>query len=539
MLDSWYLDAIWISVAFIGGLLAKRINLPPLVGFLVAGFALNFAGFTSGGIAIEAAANLGVMLLLFTIGLKLNIKSLFSPEIWLATSIQMSIMSVFFGLIIFGLSFSGLYFLADIKITTALVIGFALSFSSTVFAIKILEDRGEVNSFHGKLTIGILIMQDIAAVVYLTITGEGALTLWLIALPIYLLIIRFVLLRLINSVDHGELLTLFGFFAAFVAGAISFKLFGLKADLGALVIGAMLAPHERSKELAKHMVGYKDFFLVAFFLQIGLSGFPSWKDLIIALALTLFLIVKGGFFLVLFTRFKLRARTSWLTALSLSNYSEFGLIIMAIGVQQGFIGMEWMTIIALALSFSFLISSPVNIKAHQLFNKYRHQIARLNKNCVHLDDELVNFGDVEYLVCGMGRIGHVVYHYLHGQYGDKVIGIDYDMELVENFRDANKKVFWGDATDSIFWQNAKNSKIKMVFLAMTDHKSNINVAKEISSIPEHKFMVGCTSKFRDEFLELKESGVNFVYNSYDRLGADFAEHFVKHTTNKLDEAKEY
>jgi len=113
------------------------------------------------------------------------------------------------------------------------------------------------------------------------------------------------------------------------------------------------------------------------------------------------------------------------------------------------------------------------------------------------------------------------------------------MELVEKFRDANKKVFWGDATDSIFWQNAKNSKIKMVFLAMTDHKSNVNVAKEISLIPEHKFTVGCTSKFRDEFLELKESGVNFVYNYYDRLGADFAEHFVKHTTNKLDEAKEY
>ena len=107
MVDSWYLDAIWISVAFIGGLLAKRINLPPLVGFLVAGFALNFAGFTSGGIAIEAAANLGVMLLLFTIGLKLNIKSLFSSEIWLATTIQMTIMSIFFGLIIFALSFSG------------------------------------------------------------------------------------------------------------------------------------------------------------------------------------------------------------------------------------------------------------------------------------------------------------------------------------------------------------------------------------------------------------------------------------------------
>ena len=75
-MDVWYLDAIWISVAFLGGYLARRINLPPLIGFLVAGFVLNFAGFTDGGIALEAAATLGVMLLLFTIGLKLNIRSL-------------------------------------------------------------------------------------------------------------------------------------------------------------------------------------------------------------------------------------------------------------------------------------------------------------------------------------------------------------------------------------------------------------------------------------------------------------------------------
>lgn len=535
MIDTWYLDATWISVAFIGGLLARKINLPPMVGFLVAGFALNFAGFNSGGEALEALSNLGVMLLLFTIGLKLNIKTLLAPEIWLATSIQMTLMSLFFGLLIFGFSFSGLHFLAGIEITTALILGFALSFSSTVFAIKILEDRGEVNSFHGKVTIGILVMQDIAAVIYLTVTGQGEISLWLIALPFYLFIIRFILLKLINTIDHGELFTLFGFFAAFVAGAMSFKLFGLKADLGALIIGAMLAPHERAKELAKNMMGYKDFFLVAFFLQIGLSGFPSWTDLIFALGLTVLLTFKGSFFMVLFTRFNLRARSSWLASLSLTNYSEFGLIVISIGVTDGLITDEWMTILALALSFSFLINSPLNTKAHAIFNKYRLQIAMLNKNCVHPDDELMNFGDAEYLVCGMGRIGHVIYHYLHGQYGDKVIGIDYDMELVEKFQSANKIVFWGDATDGVFWENIKNSKIKMVFIAMSDHKSNLNVAKEISYLDNRKFISGSTSKFRDEFLELKKAGVDFVYNYYDRLGVDFADRFVKSKADKLDE----
>jgi hypothetical protein len=336
-------------------------------------------------------------------------------------------------------------------------------------------------------------------------------------------------------VDHGELFTLFGFFAAFVAGALFFKLFGLKADLGALVIGILIGSHRRSKELTKHMMGYKDFFLVAFFLQIGLSGFPNLENLTIAFILLIFVFVKGGIFMYLFTRFNLRARTSWLASLSLSNYSEFGLIVASIGYQQGMIGAEWMTIIAVALSLSFIVSSPLNTRAHYLFDKYQVQITMLNKNCAHPDDEITDLGDATYLVCGMGRIGRVVYHYLHGKYGNKVIGIDYDMDKVEKLKSANKNVFWGDATDIIFWQKADLSNIKMVFLAMSDHVSNVNVAREIGLIKDVDFLVGSTSKFRDEFLQLKEAGVDYVYNYYDRLGADFAEKFVSYGENKIEE----
>jgi glutathione-regulated potassium-efflux system ancillary protein KefC len=538
MPEIWYIDTIWISVAFLGGILARRVNLPPLIGFLVAGFILNFSGFTKGGVALEAAANLGVMLLLFTIGLKLNLRSLLSKEIWLGTSIQMTAMTLFFGLIVFAVGFAGLYFLSGINLVAALIVGFALSFSSTVFAVKILEDRGEINSVHGKLAIGILVMQDIAAVIFLSVIGSSKPSLWLIALPLYLFVVRFLLIKLLDRIDHGELFTLFGFFAAFVVGAISFKFFGLKADLGALVIGVLLSSHDRSKELTKHMMGYKDFFLVAFFLKIGMYGMPGWTTLLIALIFTVFLLVKGGIFMVMFTRFNFRARTSWLATLSLTNYSEFGLIVTTIGVQQGLITGEWITVLALALSFSFIIGSPVNIRAHQLFNRYKNQITLMNKNCIHPDDEINDLGDAVYLVCGMGRIGRVVYHFLHGKYGNKVIGIDYDQETVEKFQLKNKQVYWGDATDSMFWQNVKMDRIEMIFLAMSDHKSNVNVAKEITRFKSNSFRVGSTSKFKDEFLELKEAGVDFVYNYYDRLGADFAEHFVLYNEQKNIETVE-
>jgi hypothetical protein len=257
--------------------------------------------------------------------------------------------------------------------------------------------------------------------------------------------------------------------------------------------------------------------------------------LLFALLLTLFLPLKGGFFLYMFTRFSIRARTSWLASLSLANYSEFSLIVASLAYEQGLIGSEWLIIIALSLSISFVISSPLNIQAHRLFNKYRPQITMLNKKCEHPDDEITDLGDAQYLICGMGRIGRVVYHYLHGKYGDKVIAIDYDMEKVEKLQASNKRVFWGDATDSLFWQMADLSNIKMVFLSMSDHPSNVNVAKEIKSLPQVDFLIGSTSRFRDEFLELKEQGVHFVYNYYDRLGADFAERFVNYSHNKLEE----
>ena len=128
----------------------------------------------------------------------------------------------------------------------------------------------------------------------------------------------------------------------------------------------------------------------------------------------------------------------------------------------------------------------------------------------------------------------MVYHYLHGKYGDKVIGIDYDTEIVEKFQSTNKAVFWGDATDSVFWQETRMKNIKMVFIAMSDHQSIINTANEIARLENSDLLIGSTSRFRDEFIELKEAGVDFVYNYYDRLGADFAEHFVLYADQKSD-----
>ncbi len=534
MLDLWIIDAVWITVAFILGLVAKRINLPPLIGFLVGGFVLNFIGITDGGTALNVVADIGVMLLLFTIGMKLNIRSLVKKEIWLTTSVHMILSVLMLGAVVFLIGWIGLYSLSDLSLEACMLIGFALSFSSTVFAVKVLEDRGEMNSFHGQVSIGILVMQDIIAVVFLSASKGVWPSIWVLAIPFYLFVIRWLFSKVLNLLDHGELLTLFGFFAAFVTGGIVFEMVGLKPDLGALIVGVLVGSHPRSKELSKQMLSFKDFFLIAFFLNIGMSGLPDWSTLLIAFILLLFIPLKGFLYILILTRMNLRARTSWFSGLSLANYSEFGLITGAIGVQMGIINNQWMIILALALSLSFVFASPVNSRAYVLFDRFRRYLIKLNTKTAHPDDQPLNLGDAKVVICGMGRIGRAAYYQLTNEFGDRVIGIDYDKEVVNKLNKANKNVTWGDTTDTAFWQNVHMPDVEFILLTMDDHASNINTAKALGSCRSRHFAIGAPGHYNEEISDLKDAGVSFVYNYYGRVGAEFANSFLGFMEKRKD-----
>ena len=209
------------------------------------------------------------------------------------------------------------------------MLAFALSFSSTVFVVKSLEDKGEMKSLHGRIAIGILIMQDLAAVIFLVASTGKIPSPW--ALLLLLLIpIRPVFHYILQKTGHGELLILYGLVLA-LGGAELFEMGGVKDDLGALIMGVLISTHPKANEMAKSMLGFKDLFLVGFFLTIGMSGQLSLEVLIIGLLLVPFIFIKSALFFTLMTRFNLRSRTSLLATLNLTNYSEFGLIVVAIG----------------------------------------------------------------------------------------------------------------------------------------------------------------------------------------------------------------
>ena len=384
------MDIVVISSAFLLGLIARQFGMPPLVGYLIAGFILYASGLRITE-TISEFADMGVTLLLFSIGLKLRLGSLLMPQIWAVASLHMLVTIILFttGICLFG--FLGLPLFSDLNLPMAILIAFALSFSSTVFAVKVLEEKSEMGALYGLVSIGILIMQDIIAVVFLAFSAGKVPSLWALLL-LGLIPLRPVLYKILEKAGHGELLILFGLCLA-IGGAEIFELAGVKGDLGALILGIMFSTHPKASELSRHLLGFKDLFLVGFFLTIGLSGPLSLEAIGIALLFVMLVPIKVMLFFWMLARFNLRARTSLLTSLSLANYSEFGLIVCAVSVTNGWVGSEWLIVIAIALSISFILAAPLNSRSDDIYARFRDRLLPYQSTTRIADEEAIDPGD--------------------------------------------------------------------------------------------------------------------------------------------------
>lgn len=521
------MDPIWLTIAFIFGFAISLTGLPPLVGYLIAGFVLNFMGAESGEF-IEAVSNLGIMLLLFTIGLKLKLKNLVRREVYGGTLIHMSIITLLFiGLLMLaGLSTRGLF--AEFSLKQAALVAFALSFSSTVFAVKVLDDRGESTSLHGTTAIALLIIQDLVAVIFLVFSTDQLPSLWVFAVPVVLFVIRPLIFYIYRKVGHGELLVLFGFFLALVPGAELFRFVGLKPDLGALVMGILVSGHAKSREMANLLMHFKDFFLIGFFLSIGLTVKPSLDIFLISFMVALAINFKVILYFIVFTRFGLRSFTSYFASLSLANYSEFGLIVASLAAANGWLPYEWLGIIAISLAISFIISSPLNSYSHQLYSRIRSFLTKFETRHRLLYDRTIDIGDAEVLIFGMGLLGAAAYDQLKETYGQKVLGLDYNPDTVEYHRKLGRDVIQDDATDIEFWERVnkmqkEKKQVKLVVLCMDDHKSNVFAIKELKSIG-YQGRIAATAKHDDDMKQLEKLGADSVYNLYSEAGVGLADH---------------
>ncbi|MEZ0577038.1 cation:proton antiporter [Halodesulfovibrio aestuarii] len=516
------MDPIILSVTFVLGLLANRVGLPALVGFLVAGFILNLLGFSTSE-NIQLVGDMGVTLLLFTIGLKLKIKQLLRPEIWAAGSIHMLITVLFFGLGIQLLTFAGLHFFAELNVATSLLLGFALSFSSTVFAVKILEESGLANSLNGRTSIGILIIQDILAVLFITFSTGKTPSLWALLIIALLPAARWMFFYILNHIGHGELQVLFGMALALAAGAGVFELVGLKADLGALVMGMLLATHPRATELSESLLSIKDFMLLGFFLSIGLGGFPDFASFVVSALFVLAIPLKSLLFFFLLTRFNLSSRSSFITSVTLTNYSEFGLIVGAIGVSNGWLDNRWLVVMAISLSLSFIVASPLNVVADELFEKWRNVLNRFETAKSHPDEErIIPTVMWQVIILGMGRVGTQTYDVLRERYGNVVLGVDADQEKVKRHNAEGRNVIYADVSGRDFWRRLVSLnfvKTCVVTIPSFDAKLYaITMAKQLGVVCK----IVAITEFDDEVEPLLEGGADLAFNIYDEIGIGLA-----------------
>lgn len=526
------MELVFISTAFVSGYILMRCHLPPLVGFLLAGFALHAMGYQSTPV-ITQLAELGVTLLLFTIGLKLDVKTLFAKEIGFGATAHNVLTTGFFTLALMGLKALSLPMLSSMSLSEMLLLGFALSFSSTVFAIKALEEKGEFNATYGTLAIGMLIMQDIFAVIFLTATSgktPDLTALLLFALPL----LKPVLGKLLDKAGHGEMLVLYAIFLALVAGAGLFGAVGIKPDLGALILGMLLASHPRASEMAKSLFNIKELFLICFFLNIGLSEQPTWQSFSFALILMLLLPIKGILYYWVVSGFRYRVRTALFTTLTLFNFSEFGLIVGGLAYQAGLMPGPILVSIAIAVSLSFIFSAPLNTFSNALYTWASRWLPERAPDKLHTSEQPINLGDASILVLGMGRIGTGAYDELATTHQQPIVGIDTREESVAHHQQEGRRVILGDATDPDFWSRAvSNGNVSLILLAMPNSQANTLALEQIRQTP-FKGKVAAIAKYQDELEQLKALGVDEAFNIYQEAGSGFARHVRERFSSSAD-----
>ncbi|CCQ16442.1 Sodium/hydrogen exchanger [Rhodococcus sp. AW25M09] len=513
--------AIYLVIAFGLGGLAMVVRLPPLVGFLAAGFVIN--ALDVGELPqLELMADLGVTLLLFAIGLKLDVRILLRREVWLTTSAHM-VVSVAVGTGVLWLAtIAGMSMLSGQSLTTIALLAFAMSFSSTVFVVKVLEERGESHALYGRVAIGILVMQDIIAVVFLTVTSGKLPSIWALGLVLLWPLTR--ILRWIwSGLGHGEMQSLFGIVMALVPGYVLFSELGLKGDLGALVIGILLASHPASSELSRSLFHIKELLLVGFFVSIGLSGLPDLPSIGVALLMVLLLPIKSALYLGLFTMMKLRYRTSVLAGLSLMNYSEFGLIVVSVGVASDLLAPAWLVEMSIAVALSFVVSALVNGRGHLMVEKIAARLPAQDEYQLHPEERPGDASDAEVVVIGMGRVGFAAYERLTDHYQLRVVGVDYDGPRIERLADRGYRVIEGDATDLDFWNQLRRSQsVRIAVLAMPRHGANVTA---LACLRESGFggKVAAVARYDDEVQWAREHGVDIAFNVYAGAGLELAD----------------
>ena len=501
---------IFLAAAVIFVPLAARLGLGSVLGYLIAGAAIGPWGLRLVGDAesTHVLAELGVVLMLFVIGLELDPRRLgaMRRNVFLGGGIQLAICGAVLGAAMLALG---------LRWQAALVGGLALALSSTAIAIQAMEERNELNTPTGQSAFGVLLFQDIAAIPLIALVPflghvekAGSDPLWMrlgvaaAAVAGVVVIGRYLTrpaLRLIAKTDLRELFTAFGLLLVIGIAEIM-HLAGLSMALGAFLAGVLLAGSEFRHALESDIEPFKGLLLGLFFISVGMTidfGLLGTRPGTVLVLLAAFLALK---ILSLWAVARALAicRQAWLFAFLLSQGGEFAFVVFntARGVQVFSPEHEGLLTIVVALSMA---TTPLLLLLH---DKWVARGAREERE----PDPVEAVGPV--IIAGFGRFGQIVGRLLLAS-GVRAVVLDHDPDQIETLRKFGYRVFYGDATRLDLLEQAGARKARLLVNAIDDVEDSVKLVERVrANFPD----LPIVSRARNvsHYLELKLLGVQVV-----------------------------
>jgi len=480
--------AVLLLLAAVIGAIGVRLRQPLIVAFIAVGVLVgpSALGWVSANDQVDLLAKLGIALLLFVVGLKLDLHIIRNMG---PVALAAGLGQVFFTSVV-G------YFIAialGMDAVTALYVAVALTFSSTIIIVKLLSDKREVDALHGRIAIGFLIVQDIVVVLVmigLTAVGEAgdAAGLGREALAVLIkgslfiviigLLMRFVLTPLLHQLARSpELLVLFAIAWAVALGAAG-ELLGFSKEVGAFLAGVSLASTPYREAIGSRLVSLRDFLLLFFFIDLGagLDLTTLGAQVAPAILLSLFVLIGNPLIvMVILGAMGYRKRTGFLAGLTVAQISEFSLILGTLGLSLSHIDADTLGLITLVGLITISASTYMILYSHVLYERLSPWLGVFERKRPYREEVHERHradSGVDVILFGLGRFGAGIGRELRRR-GYRVLGVDFDPNLIRRRASNDYEVRYGDAEDPEFLASLPLGQARWVLSSLRETPVNL------------------------------------------------------------------
>ena len=545
LIDSVFAQiAMILGLAAIGGALAQLLRQPLIVAFIAVGILLgpSALGMVAHSSEIELFARLGIALLLFVVGLKLDLHIIRTVgPVALASGLGQVIFTSVVGYLI--------ALMLGMSHVSAIYVAVALTFSSTIIIVKLLSDKREVDSLHGRIAVGFLIVQDIVVVLVmigLTALGQAGdeLDMGFEALKVLLkgavmlltvaLLMRYVLPGLLHRLAHSsELLMLFAIAWA-VLGAVAGDALGFSKEVGAFLAGVSIASTPYREQVAARLVSLRDFLLLFFFIELGatLDLGALGTQLGAAAVFSLFVLIGNPLIVMIIMGYMgYRKRTGFLAGLTVAQISEFSLILAALGLSLGHLQQETVGLITLVGLITISVSTYMILYSHVMYERLAPWLSIFERRVTHreLDSPVDAEDEVDVLLIGLGRFGAEVASNLRER-GCRLLAVDFDPAIVQQHTRDGYSVHYGDVEDPEFVATLPLSRVRWVVSTVRDRTINRMLLHGLRQ--QHyrgKVAISAASHHDGRIFE-QEGGVDLVLIPYADAARETAQRIMSMTT---------